>query len=159
MVRPQGRRIEVPLFGVIQMRGLSPSVVETAADARALSGLWHFDPGWALNEPRYADHPAAPLLRRTNCPDLFNANVVEVLFSRELTALQSVAIKDSGQQVIRRFEASMLPAPPVFAPPPSIRGGGWRLDPIWTRWGRRPSEGGLFLRDVSADGAGRGEPP
>lgn len=109
----------------------------------AIAGLWHYDPWWVLAEPRFEGHPSVPVLKATNCVDVFSRPVYGCFFTRDLSRLVGVATSSrssTGLSAIAR--SSMLFRPELLPPPerpaPNLPGRSskeWRLDPFWQRRG------------------------
>ena len=133
-------RFRVPLWGPVELatvaKELQPLDRQRAAP---LQRLWHWDPWWLLNDPRYAGHAAARILTSTNCAGRLTRKVKMFYFRRDLTRLTGVLIRKKAGTELILWRAALLPPPepaPAEPPPPAPAGLTWHLDPIWARWAR-----------------------
>ncbi len=133
-------RVRVPWFGPVEIDAdFAEQRNADAARARTLAGgLWHWDPWWALKAARYQGHTAVPVLKATNCVDLFPERTAECFFARDLTRVVGFARRTQAGVKIDSKLMDVLSARVPEAPVPGAPAAGWRLDPFWQRqaWGR-----------------------
>lgn len=108
----------------------------TDLDGDRLASLWHFDPWWVLNAPRYTGHSAVPVLRATNIPG-YSRDLTGLWFDGKLRRIAYVAEGSGEARRILRFDREFLarlgrqrmeaPRSHVAAP----RRDEWRLRPFW----------------------------
>ena len=107
-------------------------------DDWALEDLWHFDPWWELGQPRYASHPGAPSLKRSNLAGYAGAPV-SIWFDSGLACVSWVATGSGESWSLGRFSPSLLARAQGERPRECPRGAhgrpeavsGWRLNPFW----------------------------
>jgi len=92
---PWRRRLwQVPLWApIVCPDGASVLRVIDEESAKAVSGLWHYDPQWVLGADRFAGHWATGLLKETNCVEQLDPGVRMVYFRRDLSRLSCVYLK------------------------------------------------------------------
>ncbi len=136
--------VRVPWFGPVEIGADFAELRDAdAARARTLAGgLWHWDPWWVLRAARYAGHTAVPVLKATNCVDLFPEGVGGCYFARDLTRVVGFA-RTGAMRAEMKIDGSLMsflpeggsegPQPASGASPTE-----WRLDPFWLHqpWGR-----------------------
>ena len=127
----------VPLWGTITLAGESAWLKPITEDRLALlAGLWHYDPRWVLEAPRYQSHWAIAQLEATNSARSFTGDVRALWFRRDLSRISWVEIRSFSEFNLQRWRPDLLPDRPVAprrtANRPSATG--WRFDPVWARW-------------------------
>ena len=131
--------VRVPWLSTVKVAAeLEPgSDTDAARAAQLTAGCWHYDPWWVLRAKRFANHPAVPVLKATNCAERFRLPVKECYFARDLSHLVSVDL--AGHTTRQVFTPELLPERTVAQP--EVRQREWRLDPFWLRKPRRRNLG------------------
>jgi len=133
----------VPLLSSVRVTGESAWLRPVSYDRLdELCGMWHYDPRWLLDAPRYRTHPLVEYLKATNCADRFSGNVRTLWFRRDLSRLSWVEVKSFSEFNLQRWHEDFLPAKkpsmarPTAAAPKQRVVDAWQLDPVWAQWTR-----------------------
>ena len=128
---PAELSVSIPFWGPIQVAGRLEELNTRLLDE--LARMWHFDPWWLLADRRFSDDAAAPLLKKTNCVDLFAKRVSDVFYRRCLDRLLWVSEHRKEGMAIKPYRAEMLPhREETTSSPRAHRQAGWVLAPFWS---------------------------
>ena len=122
--------VSIPFWGPIQVAGHLEQLNARLLDE--LGRLWHFDPWWLLADARFQGEAAVPLLKRTNCVDVFSKRVSGMFYRRCLDRLVWVSERSKDGMTIKVYRPEMLPnREELTASPRAHRPVGWVLSPFW----------------------------
>ena len=132
----------VPLWSAVKLVGEAAWLKPISEDQLdELQGLWHYDPSWVLDTPRYRGHWAVEPLKATNCARRFSADVRALWFRRDLSRIDWVEVRSHSEFNLQRWRPALLPELPAdqrrdpgATPAPRRASSGWRFDPIWACW-------------------------
>ncbi len=105
-----------------------------------LDDLYHYDPDWALSQERFASYRPREAIRRTNCVEWIGGKIRHLQFSRDLSALESLAMESGTWDLSfrsRKPEEMFKEAVKPEKESPQVQrgiGGQWLLDPVWNNW-------------------------
>ncbi len=116
-----------------------------STDAALLQDLWHYDQWWLLAAEAFRAHPAASVLRATNCAHSLlgpaGGEAQHLSYSRDLGRVEQASFTSGDNVIVKAWTGALLPA--TYPPRPGHTAGRsrgtrrrWRLDPMWARPGK-----------------------
>jgi len=108
-----------------------------------IAGVFHYDPQWTISRPRFSRFWAKELIKKSNCANLLEKKVRNLLFSNDLSAIDGFIMQKGSLNLFHTMTAGIM----ALAALPEAAGGqldlpvatqmsGWQLSPIWNEWSR-----------------------
>ena len=127
---PADVSVSIPFWGPIQVAGRLEQLNARLLDE--LARLWHFDPWWLLADERLQNEAAVPILKRTNCVDIFSKRVSGLFYRRCLDRLVWISERSKDGMTIKVYRPEMLPnREETTSSPGAHRPARWVLSPFW----------------------------
>ena len=109
-----------------------------------ISQVFHYDPQWTLSRPQFSRFRAKELIKKSNCANLLEKKVRNLLFSSDLSAIDGFIMQTGFLNHFHAMTVGMmvltaLPEPAGAPPEMSVdkEMTGWRMSPIWNEWCNR----------------------